>query len=698
MAKRVIDRMQGYSPGQMVTGVYKGYAANFGFLITDDKHEDIYIGKECRGNAMHNDTVQVEVLERKSQAGKYEGQVVRVVTHANETVVGTFALQKNFAVVTPDDERMGADIYIPADQMKDAKSGAKVLVRITKWPEAKRMAEGVIEEVLGYEGDKGLDISLIIASHHIPKTFPDEVLAEAEQVAKIPITPGDRMDFRDQPIITIDGADAKDFDDAVYCRTLDNGNTELGVHIADVSWYAKRGSELDKEAFRRGTSVYLADRVIPMLPEVLSNGVCSLNEGVDRYTMSVVMEVNEAGEVVNSKIGPGIIRSARRCTYAEVRKALLEDIYPDNLQPHLTMLKTWQELAERLIRMRTKRGALSFDFPEFKILLDEDGKPIQIVKRDRTIAEKMVEEAMLLANETIARFISKENRTAIFRVHQSPDKEKLQMVLNLLQVWGARVELGAEVEPKDVQKMLAIAEEHGIQPIIETMTLRSLPQAYYDIINWGHFGLASECYTHFTSPIRRYPDLVVHRLIREVLAGKSQPARDKQWLARAAEQSSMAERRSVEAERETNDLKRTEYMAPFVGEVFDATVTGLANFGVFVALDNGAEGLVHTDVIDNGRGYFEERDYTFKDHGGQTIFQLGDQVRVTLAKADIEHRTLDFLLGEFNSLEEVAQASAAIRSHKKGKSKTKAAKKLAKAKRLKNKQGKRGKRGKRRRR
>ena len=258
MAKRVIDRMQVYSPGQMVTGVYKGYATNFGFLITDDKHEDIYIGKERRGNAMHNDTVQVEVLERKSQAGKYEGQVVRVVTHANETVVGTFELQKNFAVVTPDDERMGADIYIPADQMQDAKSGAKVLVRITKWPEAKRMAEGIIEEVLGYEGDKGLDISLIIASHHIPKIFPKEVLDEAEQVAKIPITPGDRMDFRDQPIITIDGADAKDFDDAVYCRTLDNGNRELGVHIADVSWYVKRGSELDKEAFRRGTSVYLA--------------------------------------------------------------------------------------------------------------------------------------------------------------------------------------------------------------------------------------------------------------------------------------------------------------------------------------------------------------------------------------------------------------------------------------------------------
>ena len=454
----------------------------------------------------------------------------------------------------------------------------------------------------------------------------------------------------------------------------------------------KRGSELDKEAFRRGTSVYLADRVIPMLPEVLSNGVCSLNEGVDRYTMSVVMEVNKAGEVVNSKIGPGIIKSARRCTYEEVRKALLEDIYPDNLKPHLTMLKTWQELAERLIRMRRKRGALSFDFPEFKILLDEEGKPIQIVKRDRTIAEKMVEEAMLLANETIAQFISKENRTAIFRVHQSPDKEKLQMVLNLLQVWGVQIELGADVEPKDVQKMLAIAEEHGIQPIIETMTLRSLPQAYYDIVNWGHFGLASECYTHFTSPIRRYPDLVVHRLVREVLTGKSQPARDKQWLVRAAEQSSMAERRSVEAERETNDLKRTEYMAPFVGEAFDATVTGLANFGMFVALDNGAEGLVHTDVIDHGQGHFEERDYTFKDHGGQTIFQLGDTVRVTLAKADIEHRTLDFLLGEFNSLEEVAQASAAIRSRNKGKSKTKAAKKLAKAKRLKNKHGKRGKR------
>lgn len=657
MAKKALDRIAGYRPGQLVTGIYKGYAGHFGFLITAEAQEDIYIGKGQRGSAMHNDKVQVEVIDSGRGAGRYEGQVVRVLERANETVVGTFELQDGFGVVTPDDERLGTDIYIPEGSWLNAKSGAKVLVRLTAWPEPRRMAEGEVAEVLGYEGDTGLDISLIIARHHLPKVFPEEVLQEAEQVAAEPITAEGRRDFRETTVITVDGADAKDLDDAVTVRDLANGNWELGVHIADVSHYVRPGSALDREAYRRGTSVYLADRVLPMLPEVLSNGSCSLNPNEDRYTMSAVMEITPQGKVVRSEIGPGIIRSARRCTYAEIRKALLEDIYPEDLAAHLPMLRSWQRLTEALIAMRTDRGALNFDFPEYKIILAEDGTPLRIVKRDRTIAERMIEEAMLIANETVARYISANERTAIFRVHQTPDKDKLQIVIDLMRAQGVEPDLKEPIEPLAVQRLLQQAQEQELGPIVEMMTLRSLPQAYYDIVNWGHFGLASECYTHFTSPIRRYPDLNVHRLIRQLQAGERQNARLKARLADVAAQSSMAERRAVEAERETNDLKRVEYMAPFVGEAFDATVTGMTGFGIFVGLENGAEGLIRRGDIEDGQASFDERDYTYKNHNGEVLYRLGDSVRVTLAKADIANRRLDFVLGEYESLAALQAAS-----------------------------------------
>ncbi|MCI5836739.1 MAG: ribonuclease R [Veillonellaceae bacterium] len=657
MARKALDRVAGYRPGQLVTGIYKGYAGHFGFLITAEAQEDIYIGKGQRGSAMHNDKVQVEVIDSGRSAGRYEGQVVRVLERANETVVGTFELQDGFAVVTPDDERLGTDVYIPEGSWLDAKSGAKVLVRLTAWPEPRRMAEGEVAEVLGYEGDTGLDISLIIARHHLPKVFPEEVLREAEQVAAEPITAEGRRDFRETTVITVDGADAKDLDDAVTVRDLPNGNWELGVHIADVSHYVRPGSALDREAYRRGTSVYLADRVLPMLPEVLSNGSCSLNPNEERYTMSAVMEITPRGDVVRSEIGPGIIRSARRCTYAEIRKALLEDIYPEDLAAHLPMLRSWKRLTEALIAMRAARGALNFDFPEYKIILAEDGTPLRIVKRDRTIAERMIEEAMLIANETVARYISANERTAIFRVHQTPDKDKLQIVIDLMRARGVEPDLKEPIEPLAVQRLLQQAQVHGLGPIVEMMTLRSLPQAYYDIVNWGHFGLASECYTHFTSPIRRYPDLNVHRLIRQLQAGERQNARLKARLADVAAQSSMAERRAVEAERETNDLKRVEYMAPFVGEAFDATVTGMTGFGIFVGLENGAEGLIRRGDIEDGQASFDERDYTYRNRNGEVLYCLGDSVRVTLAKADIENRRLDFVLGEYESLAALQAAS-----------------------------------------
>ncbi len=638
-----------YRPGDSVEGVYKGYAKHFGFLITEDEQKDVYISKANRGEAMHNDRVEVEIIAVNHRRGRCEGRVRRVITHANETVVGTFALAGQFATVMPDDERIGTDVWIPLNGTAHAKSGAKVLVRLTKWPQSQRMAEGVVEEVLGYEGDTGLDITMIVANHKIPAVFPEEALAEAEQVAREAVVPEGRTDYRELPVVTVDGADAKDLDDAVYCEELGNGHFRLSVHIADVSHYVRAGSALDKEAFRRGTSVYLADRVIPMLPEILSNGVCSLNEGVDRYTMSVEMEIDEAGKVVRSHVGPGIIRSARRCTYDELKKALLEDVYPEDIKPHLPMFRAWRRLAERLIRMRAGRGALDFDFPEYKIILATDGRPLQIVQRERTIAERMIEQAMLIANETVAKYIAPEGRTAIFRVHGSPDTEKLQHVLTLMEAMGAPCRLPEEVRTEDVRKLLDAAREHGIAKTAEVMVLRALPQAYYDTVNLGHFALASTDYTHFTSPIRRYPDLVVHRLVREIAGGRRQRKIDISRLEKAALQSSMAERRAVEAERETMDLKRVEYMAPFVGEAFDATVTGITDFGIFVGLGNGAEGLVHAELLADGSGYFDERTYQYKDRQGTPLYTIGDEMRVTLIKADIEKRMLDFAPGEIRS-------------------------------------------------
>lgn len=698
MGRRPTDRARGYAVGQMVTGVYKGYARHFGFLIMEDRQEDIYIDKSNRNTAMHNDKVQVEVMDARRGAGRCEGRVVRVLERANEVVIGTYQRNKDFAVVIPDDERIGTDVYVPLDQSGEAKSGAKVSVRITKWPEDDRMAEGYVEEVLGYEGDKGLDITLIIANHRIPSVFPDAVLEEGKRVASEELHLDGRKDFRNLPIITVDGADAKDLDDAVYVTRKENGNFELGVHIADVSYYVRPRSELDKEAYRRGNSVYLADRVLPMLPEVLSNGICSLNEGTDKYTMSVVMEINREGHVVQSEVSPGIIRNSRRCTYAEIKKALLEDVYPDDLAPHLEMLKTWRELTEILIEMRNKRGALNFDFPEYKIMLDNYGKPLQIVKKDRSIAERMIEEAMLIANETVARKISANGRAAIFRVHRNPDKEKLEMLTGLLASFGLKVELSEEPTPKEIQALLKKAADNDISSVVEMMTLRSLPQAYYDVINWGHFGLASTCYTHFTSPIRRYPDLVVHRLLREVLADRKQERTVTKWLAQAAEQSSLTERRAVEAERETDDLKRTEYMAPFVGEAFDAKITGMTHFGIFVGLENGCEGLVHSSTIANGNGYFDEGTYTFRGHNGQQLYSLGEEVRVTLAKADIEKRMLDFVIGEVNSLEELAQMTARMQNRADKKKKNKNKNKKQKASRSSKQNKKKKKRGKGRRR
>ncbi|MCI7543926.1 MAG: ribonuclease R, partial [Megasphaera elsdenii] len=396
------DRYISAKQPQEITGIYKGYTPTFGFVLSQDLTEDVYIAEQNRHTAMNNDKVTVRILHSGDGRHKQEGEIVSIVERANKTLVGTFQLEKHSAFVTPDDERIREDIYVPLDKTAGARSSARVLVKITKWPEEGRKAEGEVTEVLGYDGDKDLDIKVIMARHGLPFDFPDDVKKEAAKINTAVTLEAGRRDYRDRQLITIDSEDAKDLDDAIDVVRLPNGHFRLGVYIADVSYYVRPGSAIDQEAYNRGTSVYLVDRVIPMLPTVLSNGICSLNANEDRYSMTCVMEIDENGKVLKADIGPAVIRVKRRCNYVEIRKALLEGIVPDDLQPFMPMLHELRSLSTILKNMRLRRGAIDFDFPEYKVILDPEGVPLRLEKRERTIAEQIVEESMLIANETVA--------------------------------------------------------------------------------------------------------------------------------------------------------------------------------------------------------------------------------------------------------------------------------------------------------
>ena len=455
-------------------------------------------------------------------------------------------------------------------------------------------------------------------------------------------------------MVTIDGEDAKDLDDAVSGRKLPNGNYELGVHIADVSHYVVSGQAIDNEAYKRGTSVYLVDRVVPMLPEVLSNGICSLNAHEDRYAMTCMMEIDKDGKVVNYRIRPSIIHVGRRCSYKEVYKALEENIVPHDLEDFMPMLHDLAEISKILNRMRRRRGALDFDFPEYKVLLDHDGTPLRIVKRDRTMAERLIEECMLIANETVASHLEHTHRTSVYRIHENPSEEKLDLFQKVLNYLGQNLVLSADgVTPRDFQKILDVVKGQDIEQVAQIMTLRSMQQAKYSINNVGHFGLASTCYTHFTSPIRRYPDLMVHRLLKADMHWKNGYSKrdvDEAFLAGAVEHSSIQEQVATEAERDTVDLKKTQYMVPFVGEVFEGTISSITSFGMFVELENGIDGLVHMSMMNDDYYFFDEEHFVLVGKRTGKTYHLGEKVTVTLVKADVEKKQIDFVLGEVNNL------------------------------------------------
>ncbi|WP_295158307.1 ribonuclease R [Selenomonas sp. AE3005] len=642
----------------LVVGRIAMTAKGFGFIIPDvretEDETDVFVPAGAIGTAMHGDRVVARVTPAQEEGRSREGEIIRILERANEKIVGTFERSKTFGFVTPDNTKLTQDIFVAKKFFKGAKTGSKVVVKITKWPNGRRSAEGEVIEVLGKVGDPGVDVLSVMRQYELSETFPEDVQAEADAVEQEP-SPAEyqgRADRRDLQIVTVDGEDSKDLDDGVYARKNPDGSYFLGVYIADVSHYVKEHAPLDREAYARGTSVYLVDRVIPMLPKELSNGICSLNAGVDRLSMACEMQISAEGEITSYEILPTVIHVYRRLTYNIVNKVLVDKAEPflsDN-SDIMPMLETLAELRGALKAKRHRRGSIDFDLPEVKVKLDENGHPVALIKREGSLAESIIEECMLAANETVAKHMDTRNLPFMYRVHEQPSEEKIERLNNLLAAFGLFVKQDEQghIKPIDVQQVLEKVEGRPEERIISTVSLRSMQQARYSEQSLGHFGLAARYYTHFTSPIRRYPDLIVHRLLRETFATGSLPLdrqeRLKTVLPEIAEHASNRERLATEAERETTDMKKIEYMAQFVGEEFTGVISGVTAFGIFVELDNGVEGLVHVSTMTNDYYEYVEEQYAMIGERTRTQYRLGDEVEVILARANVEERNLDFVL------------------------------------------------------
>lgn len=642
----------------LVVGRLSLSSKGFGFVIPEnpltEDESDLYIAQDDLKTAMHNDFVIARVNRQNLAGRSREGEIVRIVNRANKKIIGTFDASKNFGFVIPDDKRIGQDIFVARENFNKAKVGAKVVVEIINWPDKQRSAEGKIVEVLGYKGDVGIEILSIIKKHDLAMEFPAEVEQEANKVPEQVMVDDseNRRDLRDKIIVTIDGDDAKDLDDAIYIERLANGNFLLGVHIADVSYYVRENTPLDKEARERGTSVYLVDRVLPMLPRRLSNGICSLNAGEDRLAMSIEMEIDYRGKVLKYEIFPSIIKVHTRLTYNIVRQILVDN--DEALRQEHAKLMEPLENMERLCHIlrnhRMQRGAVDFDFPEIKVKLDDTGKPIELVKRVRSLSESIIEEFMLIANETIAQHMHKIKMPFVFRVHEQPEQGKIDKLNNLLHNFGQNIPKSDEIRPKELQNILKKVAGKPEERIISTVMLRSLKQARYEAENIGHFGLAATYYTHFTSPIRRYPDLIVHRLLRETFRTGDVSEKRKQKLTailpEIALHASQRERAAAEAERETVDLKKVEYMTQFIGQHFMGIINGVTAFGIFVELESGVEGLVRVSSMQNDYYVYVEEQYALIGEHTKKVYRLGDQVEIIVANANIEERNIDFIIAD----------------------------------------------------
>lgn len=655
----------------LVRGRIQAHAKGFAFLIPEDKeHGDVYIGAHDLASSMNGDIVLVRVTSRSEHGGRMEGEVIRIVERAVTQIVGTFQNHESYGFVLPDDKRINRDIFIAKDHFKGAVTGQKVVAKILTYPEGRSAAEGEIVEVLGHKDDPGIDILSIIRKHQLPEGFPDDVMAEAEaapdSITEDEIVRQGRRDLRDKVIVTIDGEDAKDLDDAVNIERLENGNYVLGVHIADVSYYVKENSALDQEAYRRGCSVYLVDRVIPMLPHRLSNGICSLNPKVDRLTMSCEMEFDgETLKRVRHDVFTSVIRTKERMTYANVRKILQgeDEEVTERYADLVDTFKLMEELATRLRGKRMKRGAIDFDFVESKVIVDETGKAVDIIKRERSIAESIIEEFMLAANETVAEHFYWLKVPFLYRTHDNPDQEKLLHFVQFAANFGYTVKGkgGSVIHPRALQTLLEDVRGSKEQTVISTVMLRSMKQAKYDAESLGHFGLAAEFYSHFTSPIRRYPDLVIHRVMREVFenGGTLPEARQESLAAKMpdiAQQSSERERIAVDAERDTEKLKKCEYMLDKVGEEFDGIVSSVTGFGIFVELPNTVEGLIRLSELSDDYYHFHEQHMLLIGERTSKTFRIGDEVRVRVERVNMDEHTIDFTMLENLSADDADRA------------------------------------------
>ncbi|MGD7043425.1 ribonuclease R [Jeotgalibacillus proteolyticus] len=636
----------------LVRGKLSGHAKGFAFLIPEEAGlDDVFIPPNETANAMHGDTVLVRVSKESPSGDRREGTVVRIIERGVTQIVGTYTESSNFGFVIPDDKKMTSDVFIPKKASKGAVEGHKVIVEITAYPDGRKSAEGEVKEILGHKNDPGVDILSIIHKHGIEVEFPPEVLKQANEVPD-EIDPSDlegRRDLREEVSVTIDGADAKDLDDAISLKQLENGNYLLGVHIADVSHYATEGSPLDEEAYDRGTSVYLVDRVIPMIPHRLSNGICSLNPKVDRLTLSCEMEIDQNGGVINHDIFQSVIRTNERMTYADVNSILVDEDEElmKRYEPLVPMFKDMEKLAAILRGKRFGRGAIDFDFKEAKVFVNEEGHPTDIGIRERSVGEKLIEEFMLAANETVAEHFHWMNLPFIYRIHEDPKEEKLQRFFEFITNFGLVVKgSGNEIHPRALQEIIDDVAGRPEEMVVSTMMLRSMQQAKYDENSLGHFGLATEFYTHFTSPIRRYPDLIVHRLIRTYLINKKTDERTQQkWnalLPEIAAHTSGRERRAVDAERETDELKKAEFMLDKIGEEFDGVISSVTNFGLFVELPNTIEGLVHVSYMTDDYYRFDDRHMAMIGERTANVFRIGDEITVRVVNVNKEERAIDF--------------------------------------------------------
>ena len=652
----------------MVVGKVEVTQRGFGFVMVDGsanagkKHDgtassDVFIPASEMGGAMNNDRVLCKVTKGLEGEKRREGTIVKVVERANSQIVGVFQKNKSFGFVIADDKKINQDVFISFNNTMNAESGDKVVVKIIKWPEGDKKAEGKVVEVLGNKAAPGVDILSVIYKFGLPDAFPNKV---EDAAAGIPtdVAPEDligRRDMRQDTIVTIDGPDAKDLDDAVSVKKLANGNYLLGVHIADVTHYVKEASVLDKEAFNRGTSVYLVNKVVPMLPRRLSNGICSLNPQVDRLTLSIDMEIDDKGQVVNHDIYESVICTKERMVYDDVSDILAgENLEALSRYEYLfDFFRLMEELQQILRKRRDQRGAIDFNFPEAKIKCDDDGRAIDVVKENRRIANRIIEEFMLIANETVAEHYFWMDMPFVYRIHELPNEEKIENFNKFLANFGYFLKMKeGEVHPKAIQLLLSKVDGTREEHIINKLMLRSLKQAKYSPLNEGHFGLAAKYYCHFTSPIRRYPDLQIHRIIKESLNGKLTEARIERLkgiVESASLQSSERERLAEQAERDADDMKKAEYMVSHVGEVYAGVISSVTSFGFFVELENTVEGLVRLQDLDDDYYFYDEALMQLVGERTRRTLRIGDVVEVQVNRVDIDLREIDF--GLLNVLE-----------------------------------------------